>query len=207
MAIIKNKEINKVNIMNEVVPLLDLQQEENLENIKFNKEEYLSLLEEGRQKGYEEGLVIGKKEGYENGVKLLNEETQKAKELLEEDISKVKVFLEKESIQYIDTFKQDIYSLISKTINKVFFEAIDNELIMKAYLQNLLKHLSEKYKSVKIICNSKTFEILQEYSFNEEIQFSIDNILDNFDIKVISDSENIEFYLKDEFDRMSDLFC
>lgn len=207
MAIIKNKEINKANIMNEVVPLLDLQQEENLENIKFNKEEYLSLLEEGRQKGYEEGLVIGKKEGYENGVKLLNEETQKAKELLEEDISKVKVFLEKESIQYIDTFKQDIYSLISKTINKVFFEAIDNELIMKAYLQNLLKHLSEKYKSVKIICNSKTFEILQEYSFNEEIQFSIDNILDNFDIKVISDSENIEFYLKDEFDRMSDLFC
>lgn len=207
MAIIKNKEINKVNIMNEVVPLLDLQQEENLENIKFNKEEYLSLLEEGRQKGYEEGLVIGKKEGYENGVKLLNEETQKAKELLEEDISKVKVFLEKESIQYIDTFKQDIYSLISKTINKVFFEAIDNELIMKAYLQNLLKHLSEKYKSVKIICNSKTFEILQEYSFNEEIQFSVDNILDNFDIKVISDSENIEFYLKDEFDRMSDLFC
>lgn len=207
MAIIKNKEINKVNIMNEVVPLLDLQQEENLENIKFNKEEYLSLLEEGRQKGYEEGLVIGKKEGYENGVKLLNEETQKAKELLEEDISKVKVFLEKESIQYIDTFKQDIYSLISKTINKVFFEAIDNELIMKAYLQNLLKHLSEKYKSVKIICNSKTFEILQEYSFNEEIQFSVDNILDNFDIKVISESENIEFYLKDEFDRMSDLFC
>lgn len=207
MAIIKNKEINKVNIMNEVVPLLDLQQEENLENIKFNKEEYLSLLEEGRQKGYEEGLVIGKKEGYENGVKLLNEETQKAKELLEEDISKVKVFLDKESIQYIDTFKQDIYSLISKTINKVFFEAIDNELIMKAYLQNLLKHLSEKYKSVKIICNSKTFEILQEYSFNEEIQFSVDNILDNFDIKVISDSENIEFYLKDEFDRMSDLFC
>lgn len=207
MAIIKNKEINKANIMNEVVPLLDLQQEENLENIKFNKEEYLSLLEEGRQKGYEEGLVIGKKEGYENGVKLLNEETQKAKELLEEDISKVKVFLEKESIQYIDTFKQDIYSLISKTINKVFFEAIDNELIMKAYLQNLLKHLSEKYKSVKIICNSKTFKILQEYSFNEEIQFSIDNILDNFDIKVISDSENIEFYLKDEFDRMSDLFC
>lgn len=207
MAIIKNKEINKVNIMNEVVPLLDLQQEENLENIKFNKEEYLSLLEEGRQKGYEEGLVIGKKEGYENGVKLLNKETQKAKELLEEDISKVKVFLEKESIQYIDTFKQDIYSLISKTINKVFFEAIDNELIMKAYLQNLLKHLSEKYKSVKIICNSKTFEILQEYSFNEEIQFSVDNTLDNFDIKVISDSENIEFYLKDEFDRMSDLFC
>ena len=207
MAIIKNKEINKVNIINEVVPLLDLQQEENLENIKFNKEEYLSLLEEGRQKGYEEGLVIGKKEGYENGVKLLNEETQKAKELLEEDISKVKVFLDKESIQYIDTFKQDIYSLISKTINKVFFEAIDNELIMKAYLQNLLKHLSEKYKSVKIICNSKTFEILQEYSFNEEIQFSVDNILDNFDIKVISDSENIEFYLKDEFDRMSDLFC
>ena len=207
MAIIKNKEINKVNIMNEVVPLLDLQQEENLENIKFNKEEYLSLLEEGRQKGYEEGLVIGKKEGYENGVKLLNEETQKAKELLEEDISKIKVFLEKESIQYIDTFKQDIYSLISKTINKVFFEAIDNELIMKAYLQNLLKHLSEKYKSVKIICNSKTFEFLQEYSFNEEIQFSVDNILDNFDIKVISESENIEFYLKDEFDRMSDLFC
>lgn len=207
MAIIKNKEINKVNIMNEVVPLLDLQQEENLENIKFNKEEYLSLLEEGRQKGYEEGLVIGKKEGYENGVKLLNEETQKAKELLDEDISKVKVFLEKESIQYIDTFKQDIYSLISKTINKVFFEAIDNELIMKAYLQNLLKHLSEKYKSVKIICNSKTFEFLQEYSFNEEIQFSVDNILDNFDIKVISESENIEFYLKDEFDRMSDLFC
>lgn len=207
MAIIKNKEINKVNIMNEVVPLLDLQQEENLENIKFNKEEYLSLLEEGRQKGYEEGLVIGKKEGYENGVKLLNEETQKAKELLDEDISKVKMFLEKESIQYIDTFKQDIYSLISKTINKVFFEAIDNELIMKAYLQNLLKHLSEKYKSVKIICNSKTFEFLQEYSFNEEIQFSVDNILDNFDIKVISESENIEFYLKDEFDRMSDLFC
>lgn len=207
MAIIKNKQVNKANIMNEIVPVLDLQQEENLENIKFNKEEYLSLLEEGRQQGYEEGLIIGKKEGYENGIKLLNEETQKIKELLEKDVSNVKVFLEKESIQYIDTFKGDIYSLINKTINKVFFDVIDNELIMKSYLNNLLKHLSEKYKSVKVICNSKTFEILQEHNFNEEIKFSIDNLLSDFDIKVISDSENIEFYLKDEFDRVKDLFC
>lgn len=207
MAIIKNKQVNKANIMNEIVPVLDLQQEENLENIKFNKEEYLSLLEEGRQQGYKEGLIIGKKEGYENGIKLLNEETQKIKELLEKDVSNVKVFLEKESIQYIDTFKGDIYSLINKTINKVFFDVIDNELIMKSYLNNLLKHLSEKYKSVKVICNSKTFEILQEHNFNEEIKFSIDNLLSDFDIKVISDSENIEFYLKDEFDRVKDLFC
>ena len=207
MAIIKNKQVNKANIMNEIVPVLDLQQEENLENIKFNKEEYLSLLEEGRQQGYEEGLIIGKKEGYENGIKLLNEETQKIKELLEKDVSNVKVFLEKESIQYIDTFKGDIYSLINKTINKVFFDAIDNELIMKSYLNNLLKHLSEKYKSVKVICNSKTFEILQEHNFNEEIKFSIDNLLSDFDIKVISDSENIEFYNKDEFERVKGLFC
>ena len=42
--------------------------EENTESLRFNKEEYLELIEEAKKEGYENGFQTGLKEGYSEGV-------------------------------------------------------------------------------------------------------------------------------------------
>lgn len=208
MAIIKNKNLNSSEVVAENVPIInvDLEDEENLETFKFNKEEYIKLLDEAKEQGHALGYEDGIKEGYEQGLHSLKEETTAIKNKLEEDIENAKSLLQYESVKYIDAFKGDIYSLIKNTINKIFFNSISDTDIMNVYLKNLSEHIIKKYSNVKIFANEKTLNLMKCNIDSEDVTFSLNKNMEDYDVKILSESENVEFYLKDEIDKIKELF-
>lgn len=208
MAIIKQKNLNSSEIVAENIPIIniDLENEENLETFKFNKEEYLKLLDEAKKQGHALGYEDGIKEGYEQGLHSLKEETTAIKNKLEEDLENVKFTLQYESIKYIDTFKGDIYSLIKNTINKIFFNSISDTDIMNVYLKNLAEHIVKKYSNVKIFANEKTLNVMKDTIDSDDVIFSLNKNMEDYDVKILSESENVEFYLKDEIEKIKELF-
>lgn len=207
MAIIKKSTIDSQEIKKDFSPVIDVENEEGMERMSFNKEEYLSVLENARKEGYQAGFNEGKNDGYSEGIALIEKERKDFENAISKEKENLNTYLKQESIKYIDTFKSDIYSLVYNSINKIFFNAISDNEMMTTYMHNLLSHLCEKYKGFEIFCNEYTSNLIEILNFPEDSFTKIvDESYKNFDIKIVSDSENIEFLLKDELLKLEELF-
>lgn len=206
MAILKkgSYEVTKVSSFN--LSSINLATEEKVEGMKFDRQEYLALVEEAKKEGYDEGKKEGFSEGYNEGMAKFENEKDTLYESLENDKSAASDFLLAKGLEYIDFVKIDVLSLISSSINKLFLDSVSNESIMNAYLSNLLTMLETKYKDFTISANAKTIDTIK--TLVDEVTFGIelDNSLADYDVSIKSLNENAEYYLKDEFEKINNLF-
>lgn len=192
---------------------VDLSKKDNTENLKFSKEEYLALMEEAKEIGYKEGLEKGYTDGYKQGVDKFEEEKGELyalldadKEKMELDKENLKSFLEIESFNYINKFQSSIQNLIFDSINKVFFNTLEKEDVLKAYVEKLVIYLNESFEEYSITVNEKTLSTIVGVIDENKGSYKIDNILKDFDILVFANNEYKEYFLKDEFNKIKELF-
>lgn len=206
MGILKNGSYTRTSVSAIDFSNINLATEEHTESLKFDKEEYLALMEDAKKEGYEAGFKSGSEDGYNSGLKEFEEQKTSLYSLLELDKENVIEFLNNESLNYINNFQKDIGELIVSSINKVFLNSISNEDIMKVYLTNLIKTLKLRESNFTITANNKTIELCADVIESNDIKYHINNVFDDYDLSVKTDRETIEYFLKDEFKKIQDLF-
>lgn len=206
MTILKKGSYNGAPICNLDYSTMDLSTEDKTDNIKFSKEEYLSLIEEAKKEGYNQGLQNGYDDGYTQGVSKFEEEKESLYKSLESDTLNVKNFLRNESILYVNKFQQDMQKLIANSINKIFFNCIDNDTVLVAYLNELLTYLINSIKEFSIQANTFTINKISGLLDTHNISYTFDDSLSNYNIVVVNENENIEYFLEDEFKKIQELF-
>lgn len=206
MGILKKGSYTEVSVSAIDFSNINLATEENAESLKFDREEYLSLMEDAKKEGYEAGFKSGLEDGYNSGLKEFEEQKESLYNSLKKDKENVIEFLNHESLNYINTFQKDIGELIVSSINKVFLNCINDEVIMKSYLTNLIKTLKLRQSDFTIIANSKTIELCSDIIEDNDIKYEINNVFENYDLSVKTDRETVEYFLKDEFKKIQNLF-
>ena len=206
MGILKKGSYDMSYISDLGLSTLNIDKDTDVENVKFDKKDYLAIKEEGREQGYNEGFEKGYEEGYNKGLVKFEEEKEGLYAALESDKSLAKDFIESEGISYINSFQKDMQSLIAETINKIFFNCIDDELIMERYLLELLVFLKENVKSFSISINSITESKIFNYIEENSIETIVDNSLENYSVVVDTGKEKQEYFLIEEFDKIKKLF-
>lgn len=210
MAILKNGTYAGTSISNINLSAIDLTKEEKVESVKFNKDEYMQLLEEAKKTGYEEGLSSGYEEGfnqgYNQGVSKFEEEKESLYASLESDKHNLSDFLNEQSLLYINKFKQDITSLLVNSLDRLFLNAITKSEIMDVYISNLINLLISNYKHFSIIANDSTISTVNRLFANSNFECSTDNTLKDYDFIIITKTESVEYFLEDEFNKIKELF-
>ena len=210
MAILKKGSYNGTPISNLTYSNIDLKTNEKAESLKFDKEEYLAILEEARKEGYNQGLSEGYNDGYNDGYKKgalkLEEEKNELYTTLERDKEALKVYLKEESVNYINSFQSEMEDLIKNSINKIFLNCVSNEDILNAYLRELICYLLKSFKEFSIKTNEYTNSKIVKTLESEKIEYSIDNTLKNYSVVVDTKSEYQEYFLEEEFVKIKKLF-
>ena len=190
MAIIKKGSYGVSSISGFDYLNLNLATEENTETLKFDKDEYLELIEEAKKEGYENGFQAGLKDGYSEGVSKFEQEKESLYLALENDKNALASYLNEESINYVNTFKNDIFKVISDSINKLFLGCVNNEILMTSYLEVLIKHLIDSEKTFSLSCNSFTNDKIEKIITGAYIDVQLDETLANYDVSVFTAKEN-----------------
>lgn len=206
MGILKKGSYNEMPISSFTYSNVNLTNNDNTENIKFDKEEYLAVMEEAREQGYKEGLEKGYNDGYKQGTEKFEEEKQELYVLLESDKENLQSFLETESFNYINKFQKNMQSLILDSINKIFLNAIGNDEILKVYIENLISYFNETFEEYSIVINEKTLPNILNIIDNNKGSYKIDNLLNDYDVLVFANNEYKEYFLQDEFNKIKELF-
>lgn len=206
MAILKHGTYDSKLISNVNLSAIDLTNEEKTDSIKFNKEEYLQILEDAKKEGYEEGLSKGYEDGYNQGVLKFEDDKDSLYAGLESDKNNLESFLNEQSLIYINKFKKDISDLLVSALDKLFFNAIEKEEVMDVYITNLINLLLSNYKEFSIKANDSTIKIIDKLFENKTFQCDIDNTLSDYDLLIITQTESLEYFLNDEFNKIKELF-
>lgn len=210
MAILKHGTYEGKSISNINLSAIDLTQEEKIESVKFNKDEYVELLEEAKKEGYEEGLSNGYQDGYNKGYNqgLLKFEEDKESLYagLESDKNNLSDFLNEQSLLYINKFKTDISALLLNSLDRLFLNALDKSEVMDVYVSNLINLLIANYKNFSITANDNTINILDRLFENRSFECSTDNTLNDYDFIILTKTESVEYFLEDEFNKIKELF-
>ena len=206
MAILKHGSYDSKSISNVNLAAIDLINEEKADSIKFNKEEYLQILEDAKKEGYDEGLSKGYEEGYNQGVLKFEEDKESLYAGLESDKNNLENFLNEQSLMYINKFKKDISDLLVSALDKLFLKALKKEDIMDAYISNLINLLLSNYKDFSIKANNITIEVIDKLFENKTFEYEVDNTLSDYDFVIVTKTESIEYFLKDEFNKIKELF-
>lgn len=185
---------------------VNLISEDKTETIKFNREEYLAFIEEAKKEGYEEGLQKGYTDGYSQGASKFEEEKTELYASLESDKNAVKSFIENEAVKYVNSFQTDMQQLILNSINKLFFNCIQNDYMMQAYLDELITYLIKSFKDFSISANTLTISKISQVLDDNSIEYSVDESLKNYNIVVRNDTEHQEYFLAEEFKKIKELF-
>lgn len=213
MGILKKGSYGETPISNLSYSNVDLSKKDNTENLKFSKEEYLALMEEAKELGYKEGLEKGYNDGYKQGVDKFEEDKENLYAVLDSDREKMeldkenlKTFLKLESFNYINKFQEDIQKLIFNTVNKVFFNTLNKEDVLEVYLKNLIAYFNESFEEYSVTVNEKTLSVVLNNIDKNKGSYKIDNLLNDYDVLVFANNEYIEYFLKDEFEKLKELF-
>lgn len=206
MAILKHGTYDSKLISNVNLAAIDLINEEKADSIKFNKEEYLQILEDAKKEGYDDGLSKGYEEGYNQGVLKFEEDKESLYAGLESDKNNLENFLNEQSLMYINKFKKDISDLLVSALDKLFLKALKKEDIMDAYISNLINLLLSNYKDFSIKANNITIEVIDKLFENKTFEYEVDNTLSDYDFVIVTKTESIEYFLKDEFNKIKELF-
>lgn len=210
MAILKHGTYEGNSISNINLSTIDLTKEEKIESVKFNKDEYIQLLEEAKKTGYEEGVSNGYQDGYtqgyNQGMSKFEEDKHSLYAGLESDKNNLSDFLNEQSLLYINKFKKDISSLLVNSLDRLFLNAIEKSEIMDVYISNLINLLLSHYKNFSIIANDSTIEHLNRLFDNMNFECSTDNTLNDYDFIIITKTESVEYFLADEFNKIKELF-
>ena len=174
MAILKHGTYEGKSISNINLSTIDLTKEEKIESVKFNKDEYIELLEEAKKVGYEEGLSNGYQEGYNQGYNEGMSKFEEDKEALyaglERDKNNLSDFLNEQSLLYINKFKTDISSLLVNSLDRLFLNTLDKSEVMDVYISNLINLVTSHYKTFSIIANDNTINTLNRlFLFSKSI--------------------------------------
>lgn len=207
MGVMKKGVYDESNVHGLSFHVVEIDSDSKTENLDgFDKESYISAVEEAKDVGYKEGYIEGYNSGYAEGKSIFEEERKDLYNKIELDKQNFKSLLERESIEYISNFNKSISSLLSKSMNKLFLNAVSNDFIMINYFKNLVEELLDKYESFTIYINSKTVDLFTDVITQNEINVCIDNKLQDLDIVVKSSIETLEFFINDEFGKIMDLF-
>ena len=210
MAILKHGTYEGKSISNINLSTIDLTKEEKIESVKFNKDEYIELLEEAKKVGYEEGLSNGYQEGYNQGYNEGMSKFEEDKEALyaglERDKNNLSDFLNEQSLLYINKFKTDISSLLVNSLDRLFLNTLDKSEVMDVYIANLINLVTSHYKTFSIIANDNTINTLNRLFENRSFECNTDNTLHDYDFIITTNSESLEYFLEDEFNKIKELF-
>lgn len=206
MGILKKGSYGGAPVSNFNYAPVNLISEDKTETIKFNREEYLALIEEAKKEGYEQGLQNGYTDGYSQGVSKFEEEKADLYASLESDKDAVKTFLENESVKYINSFQTDMQQLILNSINKLFLNCIENDYMMQIYLNELITYLINSLKDFSVSANTLTISKISQTLNDNSIEYTVDDSLENYNIVVSNDNEHQEYFLVEEFEKIKELF-
>lgn len=206
MAILKYGTYEGKSISNINLSTIDLTKEDKTDSIKFNKEEYIQLLEDAKKEGYEEGLSKGYEEGYNQGVLKFEEDKESLYAGLEKDKNNLTDFLNEQSLIYLNNFKKDISELLVNSLERLFLNALNSNEVMDVYILNLINLLTSNYKEFSIKANDRTIKTLDRLFENKSFECEIDNTLSDYDFLIITKTESLEYFLKDEFNKIKELF-
>lgn len=206
MSILKKGSYEEVSVSSFDFSTINLAVEDNTESLKFDKEEYLSLMEDAKTQGYEDGFKSGSEDGFKSGSEEFEKQKESLYNSLNQDKENIIEFLNNESINYINAFQRDIGDLITSSINKIFLNCISSDDIMKVYLTNLIKMVRLKQSNFIVISNSKTLELCSDIITSNNITYEINNAFEDYDLSIKTDRETTEYFLKDEFEKIQDLF-
>ena len=183
MAVLKKGTYQESNLekINLNILQLELEQEENVETLNFNQEEYKQILQDGHKEVLYQGLENDK----QNSVD----------------------FLHKQCSEYITMFNADMLSLVQESMSRIFFNAIDDDNIVSVYLNNLTKYVLDKFKKATITANERTLSLIDSSIIQDsDIILINDSSLKDFDVIVTNQFENIEYFLNDEFEKIKEVF-
>lgn len=213
MAVLKKGTYQESNLekINLNILQLELEQEENVETLNFNQEEYKQILQDGHKegysKGYEEGYSLGYTKGYSEGKEVFDKEKDVLYQGLENDKQNSVDFLHKQCSEYITMFNADMLSLVQESMSRIFFNAIDDDNIVSVYLNNLTKYVLDKFKKATITANERTLSLIDSSIIQDsDIILINDSSLKDFDVIVTNQFENIEYFLNDEFEKIKEVF-
>lgn len=213
MAVLKKGTYQESNLekINLNILQLELEQEENVETLSFNQEEYKQILQDGHKegysKGYEEGYSLGYTKGYSEGKEVFDKEKDVLYQGLENDKQNSIDFLHKQCSEYITMFNADMLSLVQESMSRIFFNAIDDDNIVSVYLNNLTKYVLDKFKKATITANERTLSLIDSSIIQDsDIILINDSSLKDFDVIVTNQFENIEYFLNDEFEKIKEVF-
>ena len=205
MAILKKGSYTGNSVSNFDYSKIDLMADDNTDNIKFDKNEYIALLEDAKKEGYDAGLKNGYEDGYNQGMAKFEEIKAELNNSLENDKSNLVSFLQLNSAEYINLFQSEIKSLILNSINKIFLNTLKEEETMKVYLSELTTMLLATVKEFSLTLNAFTLELIKTQLEEKNILYTIDESIDNYNL-LVSAGEHREYYLKDEFNKIAELF-
>lgn len=206
MAILKNGSYAAENISKIDLNNVNLNQDDNLDMVKFDKNEYLNILEKAKSDGYADGLAKGYNDGYAKSLETFEEDKIGLQLSLERDKEALSDYLNAQSLLYINTFKDELKGLLLSSLDKLFLKALNSEEIMSIYICNLVDYISKNYKNFIFKANDFTINHIEQNLKNINIDIEIDNSLSNFDFLIDVQDEFIEFFFQDEFDKIKKLF-
>ena len=175
-------------------------------DLSCTSEDYKKSLEEAKTSGYQKGKEEGFKAGYEEGSKLLEEEKIQHQQKLNEDKEAFKRYLQIESVDYINNFRKQMLEMIVTAMDKIFHMTIDDEKLMSIYLSEMISSAHNIDNSIKISCNERTNNVVKDKCNELSIEIIIDNMLEDYDIKIINAKETTEYFLREEYSMLKELF-
>ena len=207
MAIYKNIKNFEDSLSDFTFPMIDLKEDVTTEEtVEFNKEDYLKVLNEAKEKGYAEGVEKGYSDSYLKGLEDLKLEREKLYSEIEDEKNKANEFLESQGVEYVNTFKKDINNFIYSALNKIFLDCVEEELFMKMYLCELLNFIDTSFKNSTIYMSQNTKDFISEENFKDlNLKCEIDNSLHIYDIVINSKGEFKEYFLNDQLKKMREM--
>jgi len=172
-----------------------------------------SIFDENKEKGYEEGFLLGREEGYESGYqKGYKEGKEKAEKLINEALEIKNSYISMRN-KALKEAEKDLIELVITIYEKVLYEKVeeDEEYIISLIL-NGIEDLEIKEK-LTVIVSKQDYEVVKK---NEQIILAKASLIDSIEIKINSDMKkgdcvletskgNIDVSLRGQLSEIKDL--